>query len=44
MESGPAVLAGGYRILPPCDLCQEEVSVHDGTWWKVVVGAEWRGW
>ena len=25
------------------DLCQEEVSVHDGTWWKLVVGAEWMG-
>ena len=31
----------GWRVQdPPCDLCQEEVSVRDGTWWKVVVGAE----
>ena len=34
----------GRRVQdPPCDPCQEEESVRDGTWWKEVVGAEWRG-
>ena len=41
-HAGQAVVAGGYRINPLCDLYQEEVSVHDGTWLQVVVGAEWR--
>ena len=26
----------GWRVP---DLCQEEMTVHDGTWWKLVVGA-----
>ena len=41
-KTGTTVVAGGRRIERSRDLCQEQVSVHDGTWWKVVVGADWR--
>ena len=43
VESRQAGCCGWQVQDPPCDLCQEEVSVRDGTWWKVVVCAEWRG-
>ena len=43
VESAGMAGCCGWRVQdPPCDLCQE-VSVRDGTWWKVAGGVEWRG-
>ena len=40
-RAGRAGCCGRRLQDPPRDPCQE-LSVCDGTWWKVVVGADWR--